>query len=421
MAELEGLSRREFVKGAAMTLAMLAGAEELRADPPAPAPAGPPVPCGVIGLGDQGRELLKIVARLGSGSPIVAICDHFEPAFKKAQEIAPKAALVTDYRQLLADKKIQAVFIATPSHLHKEVALAAIQAGKHVYCEAPLASTIDEAREIAKAGMGSKQVFQVGQQARGNPQHWHVRKFVWGGVLGTPIAQARAQWHRRDSWRRAHGTPEREKALNWRLNKATSAGLMGEVGIHQVDVASMFLKSLPLSVSGFGAVTCWQDGREIADTVQCLFEYPGGVRFGFDGTLANSFDGAYELYQGPESAVVLRGERAWLIKENDAPVLGWEVYARKEKIGDNETGICLVADASKLIALGKNPGDAARETGKDALYYSVEDFFTTVRTKAKPKCGPLEGFQAAVVAIKANEAVMTGTKITYQKEWFTLA
>jgi predicted dehydrogenase len=416
----EGLNRRDFVKGAALTLAMLGGAEELRADPAPPPPAGPPVGCGVIGLGTQGKELLRILARLAPGAPVVAICDLYEPFLKNGKEIAPRAATCADYRQLLADKNIQAVFIATPSHLHRDIAIAAVQAGKHVYCEAPLATTIDDARAIAKAGLASKQVFQVGQQARANPQHLHVHKFVKGGALGSTIAQARAQWHRRDSWRRAHSTPERAKALNWRLDKATSVGLIGEVGIHQIDVASWFLNSLPVAAQGFGTVAAWPDGREVPDTLQAVFEYPSGVRVVYDATLANSFDGAYELFMGPESAVVLRGERAWLIKENDAPVLGWEVYARKEKVGDAETGIALVADATKLLALGKNPADAVRETGKDALYYAVEDFFTTIREKKNAKCGPLEGFQAAVVAIKANEAVNGGARVVYQKEWFAL-
>src|SRR5207249_1551281 len=108
----------------------------------------------------------------------------------------------------------------------------------------------------------------------------------------------------------------------------------------------------------------------------------------------------------------VRGERAWLVKESDAPVLGWEVYARKERVGDQDTGIMLVADATKLLALGKNPAEAhVEEADKNALYYSVEDFLTTIREKKKPECGPEEGYQAAVTAIKANEAIDTGARL----------
>jgi len=145
------------------------------------------------------------------------------------------------------------------------------------------------------------------------------------------------------------------------------------------------------------------------------------VRYYYSSTLTNSYDGQYEVFVGTDAAVVLRDERAWLFKEADSPLLGWEVYARKELYGD-ETGICLVADASKQLADGKIPGKEKKNPdGKDALYFSCESFLNSVRDpKKKPDCGALEGYQAAVTAIKANEAVVKGTKIDFQKEWFDL-
>ncbi len=422
MSEVRERTRRQFLRDAGLTVALLAGAEALRAEQAPEAPRGPPVNCGVIGLGPQGRELLSVLSRLPN-APVGGICDTYAPMVNRGKEIAPKAKTLSDYRQLLDDKSIQAVFVATPSHLHREVAIAAVQAGKHVYCEAPLASTIDDARYIAQAGKFSKQVFQVGQQARANPQHNHVWTFMKIGALGGKVAQARAQWHQKKSWRQAASNPERERAVNWRLQKETSAGLMGEIGIHQVDVASWYLKSLPVSVTGFGAVTFWkEDRREVPDTVQCVFEYPGGTHLTYDATLVNSFDNAYELFMGSDSAVVLRDQRAWLVKESDAPLLGWEVYARKVTVGDQDVGIVLIADATKLLALGKNPAEAhVEEAGKTPLYFSVEDFLTCVREKKPARCGPVEGYQAAVVAIKANEAVLSGTRIDFQKEWFDVA
>jgi len=423
MEERDALNRRDFVKGAALTLgtlAMAAGVEEVRAQP-APdddVPTSPAVSLGLIGVGDRGRELLAVMARM-KNAPVVALCDTYAPMLKRGQEVAPKAATYADYRQLLDDKKVQAVFIATPSYQHKDVALAAIQAGKHVYCEAPLASAIDDAKAIAYAAKGAKQVFQVGQQARANPQHHHVDNFLKLGVLGKTI-QGRAQWHRKTSWVEPHPNAQRRAELNWRLDPAKSAGLMGELGIHQVDMASWYFRSLPQAVVGFGANRAWEEDRKVPDTIQAIFQYPGGVGFTYDATLGNSFDRAYELFMGTDSAVLLRGERAWLVKENDAPILGWEVYARKDNLAE-DIGIVLVADATKLLALGLEPGKAESTTkGKDATYYSVEDFLTSIRKNTKPKCGPVQGFQAAVVAIKANEAILTGTKIAYQKEWFAL-
>jgi predicted dehydrogenase len=422
MDDNETLSRRDLLRQAsAFTLVMALHAEELRAEPaPAPAPAGPPVGIGVIGLGPHGRELLASLARL-PGAPVNGICDEYAPAVKRAAEIAPKAATYPDYRKLLDDPNLQAVVVATPSHRRRQIVLDALQAGKHVYCEAPLAVTLEDCQAIARAAAASKLVFQSGLQWRSDPQHHHALKFVRTGVLNK-VAQARAQWHRKDSWRRPAPTPEREQAVNWRLSNATSAGLLGEVGIHQIDVVNWFLKALPTAVSGFGGTLVWQDGREVADTVQCLFEYPGGVHLTYDATLGNSFDGAYELLMGSDSAMLTRGDRAWMFKEADSPLLGWEVYARKDKFGD-ETGIALVANATQLLAQGKIPGqeNVSNDPTKTPFYAALEEFVTSIRQGKKPESGPLEGLQAAVVAIKANDAVKQGTRVAFQPEWFTLA
>ncbi len=374
--------------------------------------------CGVIGVGLQGRELLSTLSRLPSAQA-VAICDHYEPYLKKGSQIAPNAATYTDYHQLLEHKDIEAVFVATPSHLHKDIVLAALQAGKHVYCEAPLAVDLAECKEIALAGQASKQVFQTGQQGRSNLLYKHVFKFVLAGCLGN-AAQVYAQWNRKQSWRRMAPTPERENELNWRLSKETSAGLLGEMGIHQLDMANWYLNALPTAVTGFGAIVNWNDGRDVPDTVQCVFEYPNNVRAIFASTLASSFSNTYTLFQGSNSSLMMRQNRGWMVKEADSPLLGWEVYARKEQCYD-ETGICMIADSTKLLQAGKEPGkEGSVEPAKKALYCALENFTKSIREGIEPECGPVEGYQGAVAAIKANEAVLSGTKIIYQPEWFDL-
>src|SRR6185295_6225415 len=153
-----------------------------------------------------------------------------------------------------------------------------------------------------------------------------------------------------------------------------STGLLGEIGIHQIDQAGWFLNSNPQSVIGFGSLRNWTDGRDIPDTVQAVFEFPGGVRFSYDCTLANSFDADYEIYYGSDAAVMLRENKAWMFKEVDAPLLGWEVYARKDTFY-KETGIALVANATKLAAQGEKPVEEAPFTGTP-LSYALESFLT---------------------------------------------
>jgi predicted dehydrogenase len=405
--------------GLLMTDGLLARAEEIKpAAPVAPAADkdAPPVTCAVIGLGDHGREILKALS-LVPGAEVRMVCDAYPQAHKRALERAPKAAPVDDYRKVLDDKGVQAVWIATPTHQHKELALAALQAGKHVYCEVPLAHTVDDARAIAAAAAKApRQVFQAGLQRRLNHLEKHVYGFFKTGAL-SKLALGRASWSKKTSWRRAAATADRQAQLDWRLDPRLSTGLLGEIGIHQMDLASWFLRQTPVSVMGMGGVMVWKDERKVPDTVQAVLEYPGGLRFLFTATLGNSFEADTDVFQGSDAAVLLHKDRAWLFKESDAPNLGWEVYATKEKIGD-ETGIALVANATKLLDEGKDPSEHRSEYTKGPLYYACEGFLEAVRGRQKTAAGALEGLQATVVALKANEAVLTGTRIAFKKEWF---
>ena len=355
------------------------------------------------------------------GANVVYVCDTYAPAHKKALELAPKAKAVTDYKAVLDDKTVRGVFVATPSHLHKQVVADALSAGKAVYCEAPLASNVADAKAIAALAVANpKAIFHAGLPYRTNPQHHHVYKFVETGALAT-VAQGKAQWHKKTSWRRAAPSDERQNALNWRLKRETSGGLISEVGIHQIDVATRFFGKTPVAVSGFGGTLAWQDGRDVPDTVQCVFEYAGGVQFAYDATLANSFDGAYELFQGTDAAVLLRDARAWMFKEADATALGWEVYAYKEKIGD-ETGIALVADATKLLAAGKKPSENRdADPKRSAIYHACDAFLTAIRTgKPHEDVTAQIGLTATVIALTANEAVLSGKRIVFTPEMFTI-
>jgi predicted dehydrogenase len=423
------LSRRELLgRGSALALGLMLGsasglhAEELHpatneADDAIPAT---PVGCAVIGLGEQGRNILTYLAYV-KGANVLYVCDNYPASHKKALELAPKATAVTEYKKVLEDKNVQAVWVTTPTHLHKQIVLDAIAAGKHVHCEAPLASTIEDARAIARAGIAAmpKQIFHAGLPSRTNPQHDHVLKFVRTGALGS-VASAKAGWNKKTSWRRTAPNDARQSALNWRLAKATSTGIVGEIGIHSFDVANWFLKAQPVAVTGFGNILAWKDGREVADTVQCVVEYPGGIPFNYDATLANSFNGQFEIFQGGDAAVLMRELRAWMFKEADAPALGWEVYAYKEKVGD-ETGIALVADASKLLKDGKEPSKN-REVAptQTPTYWMCQKFVDAIRTGKPTDSGPKEGYDATVTAITANQAIVSNGRVAFTKEMFTI-
>src|ERR1035441_2944135 len=217
-SEALGYNRRDFLKGGSVaTLMTMLGGVELIAQTNA-APAGadkaPPVKIkvGVIGLGAWGREIINTLTRLRTTPDavdveIAAICDTYPAALKRTASAVPGAAQTADYKTILDNKDIKAVIIATPTYLHKEVALAALKAGKHVYCEAPLAGSIEDAREIALAAKAAKNlVFQAGLQKRSDKQRLFLLPFIRTGALGKTVL-ARAQWHKKTSWRSASPSP----------------------------------------------------------------------------------------------------------------------------------------------------------------------------------------------------------------------
>jgi predicted dehydrogenase len=448
--DLSGYNRRDFLKGGSVAtlMSMLGGVELIAETKDAnsiPDKPSSTIKVGVIGLGAWGR---KIVERLDKvpAAELAAICDAYEGAMTRAaKDIKSKDVVKNkDYQVLLANPDVKAVFIATPTHLHKEIAIAALKAGKHVYCEAPLAHTIEDARTIALAAKASpRSVFQPGLQWRADDGRYYALGWLRSGAIAQPI-MARAQWHKKTSWRAAASTPEREKALNWRLETDLSLGIVGEAGIHQLDQANWFLNAFPSAVTGFGGVVFYKDGRQVPDTIQAVFEYPKDVRFTYDATLANSFDASYEVFCGSDAAVLVRDNREWLFQEVDSHLLGWEIYAKKEKFYD-ASGIVLAAGASKSavkIQAGENevkPEDAVLTSAlrvfvKNAI--SVEkDLAGSREVNATPKemddaglnalrdpaAGYLEGFQATVTAIKANEAIVGAKRIELRSDLYELS
>ena len=411
--------RRDFIKTTAGTLACLLSERGLSAWQVGrqTAAAGPPVKLAIIGLGSWGREILTALARIPSAD-VAMLCDLYAPALRRAGEIAPGATGVDDLRRVLDSPAVDAIVLATPTPTHAPIVAAAFDAGKHVYCEAPLAASIDDARAIAFAARAHPvQVFQGGLQGRSNQLYRHVSQFVKSGVLGD-IALVNGQWNKKESWRRPGPTPERERALNWRLEK-TSAGLVGEIGIHQIDLMLQYLAERPVAITGTGTVATWRDGRASPDTAACLIEFPR-ARVSYRATLASSFGGIYTVFQGSESALFMKESRSWMVKEADAALLGWEVYARKESVHD-ETGIAMVADATKLLEAGKEPGkDGPVEPEIPPLQLALEGFINSIRTKAPPACSAKDAYDATVVALKANQAVLGNTRVDLRPADFTL-
>lgn len=366
-----------------------------------PAPPDGPLSAAVIGAGRQGRSILGELQKL-EAVKVAAICDVDERRLSSGQRRAADAAGFDDHRRLLDERPdISLIFIATPTHLHRQVAVDALQAGRNVYCEAPLAHSVEDARAIVDAARSTEGVFQAGYQARSNPIYGLARTFYRSDAIRDLVGM-RAQHHRKTTWRSPARDPQREKELNWRLDPERSLGLAGELGSHQFDVTNWYLEQYPVRITGMGGVMHHHDGREVYDTVGCELLYPDKKLLQYHATIANSFEGRYEVFYGSNSAIKLAWTAGWMFKEADAPTQGWEVYANRQQF-HNDEGITLIADATQLAAQGRLKEGVGLPN--PPLWYALGDFLTSVIEGAPPACSAAEGYRSTVVGILANEAV----------------
>ena len=453
-------NRRDFLKGGSVAtlMSLMGGVRLFGQTAAAPAgetkPAGPKYKVAVIGLGRWGREIINTLAVAPAAKPggyqveVAAICDSYASSVRRAGELVPTAAKVEDYKTILENKDIPAVIVATPTHKHKDIVLAALKAGKHVYCEAPLANNIEDAREIALAAKAApKQVFHAGLQDRSDPERTFLLPFIREGNLGK-FLMTRGQFHKKYSWRQQSPNAQREKDLNWCLDKSVSLGLLGEIGIHPLDQAMWFANVRPTAITAFGSILAFaDDGRDVADTVQAICEFPGGARTIFDATLANSFEANYEVFYGTNGAILLRDSKAWMFKETDSPLFGWEVYARKTPFYTEfkTTGISLMAGASKGVVTTSSSDE--NPALSSPLFYSLGNFvrncndYTNAiadytesfgddqegllkhlaeKVHRHAAAGFLEGYQATVTAVKASEAAQTGKRVEIAPDLYEL-
>lgn len=240
---------------------------------------------GYIGVGRRGGALLRSSLNVPGNLP-VAVADVQPDARTEAladiRKLHPEGAKLevaqhADYRRLLDDKDIDAVFIATPHYLHGPMAIDALQAGKHVYCEKAMAFTVGENKDIYDLVQHlntpqPKVVFQVGHQRHYSPLYRRVKEMVDMDVIGD-VAAIRAQWNRNDAVRRPCQDLAKERIVNWRLYSEYSGGLTTEFASHQIDVANWLLGTHPDSVCGFGGVDWYQDGRDTEDHIHLIFNY----------------------------------------------------------------------------------------------------------------------------------------------------
>ena len=234
---------------------------------------------GVIGLGGRGGYLLKHLTKVDNGR-CAAICDLDDAKMDKAPAtIGTSPSKYKDYRELLADKNVEAVIIAVPLFAHYQITKDTLQAGKHTFCEKSLVFKPEEIHALrALVPQYPKQVLQVGLQRRYSKFYQTAKELVDKGVLGD-VTHIHALWHRNPGWVM--------NGFNWRLYREYSGGLAAELASHQVDIADWIFGGSPEFVIGLGGLDTWKDGRDVFDNIQLIYQYPKGRKLTYSAISTN--------------------------------------------------------------------------------------------------------------------------------------
>lgn len=244
---------------------------------------------GIIGSGGRGRYLTGQFKE--AGAEMAAVCDVYEPNLQEGlKEASSGAKAFADYHKLLDDRSIEAVVVATPDHWHARMVIDAVEAGKDVYVEKPLAHRIDEGFRMIEAVERTRRIVQVGTQRRSAELFLEARKVMESGRTGE-IRLVTSAWYNNQStlnnrqlsgaldWKQWLGTaPDRPldamRFFNWYWFWDYSGGLLVGQAAHIIDCIHWFMNATQPA-----AVSCTGNrpelaGAEVPETATITAEYP---------------------------------------------------------------------------------------------------------------------------------------------------
>lgn len=270
---------------------------------------------GVIGTGSRGTGLISLLQKI-PGFTITACCDIIAENLGNAvQMTGNKARSYKDYKALLSDRQVDAVIIATPLFLHYPMAMAALDAGKHIYLEKSLSYNIRETLDLADAVSKSRLVFQVGYQYRYYGLYKRVKEIIQQNWLGR-ITHLESQYNRNSDWRNPVKDPAQERIINWRMYKEYCGGPLSELCAHQIDMIQYLLDSHPIKAIAMGGINYWKDGRDTYDHIRAVYEYPGGIQSSVSSVLSNAFNSYNIKIFGDKATLEIQREKAFIYAEN---------------------------------------------------------------------------------------------------------
>jgi predicted dehydrogenase len=382
---------------------LLAGAGALVAQT---APASDQIVLGVIGSGSRGTFVMGVFQK-DAALRVGAICDVYEPNLENAISVASKVPgthpkVYRNYKELLADKDVQAVLIATPEHWHYQMVLDALAAGKDVYVEKPLCQTPEQGVALVEAEKKTKQIIQVGMQRRSYDLYKEGRAVVASGKLGS-VRMVRSWWLNNyvnsaratklagpldwEQWQgsAAHRPLDPDRFRNWRYYADYAGGIVADQGAHVFDGIHMLMGATFPSAVTAAANKPHKAGVDQPESVVAIAEYPED----FIGVFTVNY-AAMQYKSRNDQLNQLDGDQA------------------RMDIGREELKVFLKG-AEDTAAIEKKS-----EKGFGwATDLHVENFLECVRTRKTPTAPMRLAFQAALVVQMANLSLKSGRRMRW--------
>lgn len=372
---------------------------------------------GLIGCKGMGYNNLKAFLSQ-PGVECAALCDIDdsilnERAAETEKLTGKKPALYKDFRKLLEQKDIDAVIVGTPDHWHCLQMVYACEAGKDVYCEKPLANSIEECNVMIRAAKRYNKVVQVGQWQRSDPHWQNAIKYLREGHIGrirNVKAWSNVGWKGSipvvpdgpvpdgvdyDMWlgpapKRPFNVNRFHFTFRWFWDYA--GGLMTDWGVHLLDYALFGMNQyVPRSIMATGGKYAFpNDAMETPDTMMAVYD------FGDFGLLWEHTVGIYGANYGRGHGVAFVGEHGTLVVDR----AGWEVIPETKGFGLKEG----------LQAVSHQKGSGS------GLNFHVANFIDCMKTRQKPNCDIETSAHIARFAHLGNIAYRLGRKLDWDGE-----
>lgn len=275
---------------------------------------------GLVGYGAWGRVHAGVIASIPELTLASVVCGDEESA--RAAAALPGVTVHRNYEGLLHDPTIDLVDVVAPNHLHAAMAIAALDAGKHVLLEKPMATTLADAHRVVEAAERSDRYVGVGLQLHTSRQWGRIRDLIAGGAIGRP-RYANSLLFRR---------PFRGGAADWRFTGEQVGSWILEEAVHYIDLLLLYFhgSGLPTELSADGHLSF--RGAGMHDTFTCTMRFADGAYASFSQCLGGFEHSLVSEIAGTEGAI-----RTWWTGASDrTPTADFELKLRRAGSSDAE-------------------------------------------------------------------------------------